>query len=151
MFSMYPFDHIRRNWDKRSKLHAQAQALLDKANAEFAEADLIENDDLYDERYDEIRNTTLKAFHEIAAAERLLCFPEPRNQWFKTFVKSFADGITRLSAKQLDVFLQYCEADPNTWRSEERYCHVGNRFITVCTKGSNRYVSITTVNEALLN
>jgi hypothetical protein len=143
---MYPFDHIRRNWDKRLSLHREAERLLKKANQEMDEAIEIEDDDDYDARMEEINATTMARFNEIYATERALCYPEPRNDWFKNFVASFADGITCISEKQYNVFGRYCESDNDTWTTGSRYCRIGDRFITLTWKNSNRSVKITRFN-----
>ena len=150
MMPMYPFDHIHRNWDKRLFLHREAERLLEQLNREMDEATDIEDDDKYDARMEEINVTTKARFDEIYHTERALCFPESRNEWFKNFVASFADGTTRISEKQYYVFARYCEEDDDTWRTYSKYCRVGDRFITLTWKNSNRSVKITRFNPNIV-
>ena len=146
MTGMYPFIHVCRNWDKRLALHREAERVLEKLNRELEEAIDIENDDEYDARLEEIDATTRARFNEIYATERAMCFPEPRNEWFKNFVASFEDGLTYISEKQYNIFGRYCEQDDDTWRTYSRYCRVGDRFITLTWKNANRSVTITRYN-----
>ena len=144
--TMYPFNHIRRNWDRRLALHKEAESLLAEAEMEKDKADSIENDDEYDARIKEINNTIMARFWAICLAESALCYPEPKNEWFRKFVDSFEDGITNISEKQYNVFVRYCEEDRDTWRTGERHCRIANRFITVTAINTRRNVNIRRFN-----
>ena len=144
--TMYPFDHIHRNWDKRLALHRKASALLAEAEKQTELALDIEDDDEWEARNDEIENTIMKRFWEIYKTEFALCYPESRNNWFAKFVSSFDDGCTQISEKQYRVFSEHCEENEESWRSKERYCRVGDRLITVKWENSNRSVTIERYN-----
>ena len=139
--TMYPFDHIHRNWDKRLALHRKAAELLAEAEKQRELAIDIEDDEEWEARNDEINNTIMKRFWEIYWTEFALCFPECRNEWFIKFVSSFADGCTQISEKQYRVFAERCEENEESWRSKTRYCRVGDRLIKLTC--INRYRSVT--------
>ena len=146
IMTMYPFDHIHRNWDKRLALHNKASALLAEAEKQNELALDIEDDDEWEARNDEINNTIMKRFWEIHKTEFALCYPECRDEWFVSFVSSFADGCTQISEKQYRVFQRHCEDNEETWRTYERYCRVGDRLIRLKWINSNRSVTIERFN-----
>lgn len=146
IMTMYPFNRINRNWDKRLALHNKASALLEEAEKQMELAIDIEDDDEWEARNDEIKNTIMKRFWEIYKTEFALCYPESRNEWFANFVSSFADGCTQISEKQYRIFARYCEENEETWRSHERYCRMEDRLIRLKWQNNNRSVTIERFN-----
>lgn len=139
---MYPFDHVSRNWDQRTKLHRRAEELLKKAEEEKDAAMDIEDDDVYDQRIQEIDDTIMAEFWRIALEEFSLCYPLVRNKWFTDVVEGFPVGTTRITEKQYHAFSRYCEGNDMTWRTGEVYARTKGKFVTLCRKNCSITINI---------
>lgn len=121
---------IRRNSEEREALAKERARLLAACNAEIDAADEIADNNAYDQRINEIHAAYDQRLATMAARIHALCFPEPRNEWFKGFADSFGVGEHRISDKQADVFFRYCDSiDGDT------ACRVNGRLYTVSASG----------------
>lgn len=125
-----------RNLKQREALVAAAHKLEDQCHAAEQTLDDAVPDNCTDAEFDELMVKT-KSTHDHYSAQYMALYhkarqlesPEVRNAWFCQFVASFPEGKSHISRKQGDIFARYCVDDDDSWRSHQRYCRAGGRYI----------------------
>lgn len=103
------------------------------------------SDDEYTERKDDLISEYQKLDSEVRKAI-VRCFAAQfhkcRNEWFASVIDGFAEGTTQITEKQYHAFAKYCcDEDADAWKTKQMYCRVGDFFITLTWKNSNRSIT----------
>ena len=140
---------ILRNWEQRKALQEQISEMNRKREAEL---DAL-SDELTDEEYDISSDSIWKRYNTSALHRKMfsLEYKESRNEWFRSFVRSF--GICdakRITHRQGEILMRYSEPthDREMGRGMKYYVRVDDLFITTLAFSEHEpcFVTIEKIN-----
>lgn len=139
-------ERISYNMEERERLYAEYEDIRHEIESTNEYFDSVV-DTVTDEEFDELENK-LYEMNELSKHAYLKCFaaqfPKCRNKWFCDIILGMpADGISRrISRRQNECFSRYTKGDKHNWKTNETYCRVSNRFVTLYSNDGASYFSI---------
>lgn len=142
-----------RNYKKRCEIETKIEALKNQRNAYeednntkwdaafnrgASDAELDNIEAAYNQYVDGI-NAEIETLRHMQVS---LEYPQIKNTWLLKVVSGLGVGVHRITARQYDCMVQYCERDINDHRSSVSCCRVDNYFLQLGNTNGGKYAKI---------